>query len=250
MSSLATLYPQHLATLQQRLEAALAAQGFDALAIAAGVEKYAFLDDRPYVFQPNPHFVHWLPLPQAIGSWLLLRPGRRPQLLYLQAEDYWHAPPATPSGYWTEAVEVEVLRTPEQLAARLKALVPARCAQIAEADAQCEGAGTPNPEALLALLHFERGMKTPYELQLMRAASQRAVLGHLPGRQRPGRARAALRQHRGAGRARRRAALAAPGQAGPGMSHQPAHRRRRQRPRLRGRHHPYLAAPQGRDRCG
>ena len=179
MSPLATLYPQHLATLQQRLEAALAAQGFDALAIAAGVEKYAFLDDRPYAFQVNPHFMHWLPLPQAIGSWLLLRPGRRPQLLYLQAEDYWHAPPATPSGYWTEAVEVEVLRTPEQLAARLKALVPARCAQIAEADAQCEDAGTPNPEALLALLHFERGMKTPYELQLMRAASQRAVLGHL-----------------------------------------------------------------------
>lgn len=182
MTELATLYPQHLATLQRRLEAALAAHGFDALAIAAGVEKFAFLDDRPYGFQVNPHFVHWLPLPQAIGSWLLLRPGQRPRLLYLQAEDYWHAPPATPGGYWTEAVEVEILRTPEQLAARLQALVPARCAQLAEADAQLPGAGTPNPEGLLAALHFERGMKTDYELQLMRSSSQRAVLGHLAAR--------------------------------------------------------------------
>lgn len=179
MSSLATLYPQHLTVLQQRLESALAAHGFDALAVAAGEEKFAFLDDRPYGFQINPHFVHWLPLPQAIGSWLLLQPGAKPRLLYLQAEDYWHAPPATPSGYWTEQVEVEVLRTPELLQTRLQALLPARCAQIAERDAQLDVAGTPNPEGLLAHLHFERGMKTPYELQLMRAASQRAALGHL-----------------------------------------------------------------------
>jgi Xaa-Pro dipeptidase len=179
MTTLATLYPAHLATLQQRLDAALAAHGFDALAVAAGVEKFAFLDDRPYGFQVNPHFVHWLPLQQAIGSWLLLRPGKKPTLLYLQAEDYWHAPPASPSGYWTASVDIEVLRTPQQLEARLQELMPARSAQIAEGDAQLAVAGTPNPEGLLAHLHFERGMKTDYELQLMRAASRRAALGHL-----------------------------------------------------------------------
>ena len=41
MSSLATLYPQHLATLQQRLEAALAAQGFDALFVTSGIHRDA-----------------------------------------------------------------------------------------------------------------------------------------------------------------------------------------------------------------
>eukprot|EP01034_Spumella_vulgaris_P015802 gene15802-20188_t len=57
-----TLYAQHIAQLQQRTENALSRSGFDALAIASGIEKFAFLDDRPYLFQPNPHFKHWLPL--------------------------------------------------------------------------------------------------------------------------------------------------------------------------------------------
>lgn len=177
--SLADPYHQHIQTLQERAQAALAAQGLDAMAIAAGVEKFAFLDDRPYEFKANPHFLHWLPLTQAPGSWLLVQAGQRPRLLYLQCEDYWHAPPATPSGYWTAAVDVELMPTPDALTARLRELVPARCAQIAQDDAQLDGIGAPNPPGLLAHLHFERGMKTPYELALMRAASRRAALGHL-----------------------------------------------------------------------
>jgi Xaa-Pro dipeptidase len=172
------LYAAHLTNLQTLAERSLAECGFEGLAIAAGVEKHSFLDDRAYNFQANPHFVHWLPLTQAVGSWLLISPGSRPRLLYLQPEDYWHAPPTEPSGYWTRQVDVELLRTPEQVATRLAQCTPARCAQIAEADA-AQRFGTLNPERLLSALHFERACKTPYELHLMRAASQRAALGHL-----------------------------------------------------------------------
>lgn len=175
---LPTLYRQHLHQLQQGLADALAAQGFDALLVGAGVEKFAFLDDRPYAFQLNPHFKHWLPLTDAAGSWLLLRPGQRPRLLFLQAEDYWHAPPAAPSGDWVAEWEIETFRQPEPLQQRLRELAPARSAQIAEADAAL-ALGVLNPEALLARLHYERGMKTAYELAQMRVASRRAVLGHL-----------------------------------------------------------------------
>lgn len=182
--ALAALYASHLATLQQRLAQALAACGFDALIVAAGVEKFAFLDDRPYGFQVNPHVAHWLPLvgtQAAPGSWLLLQPGQAPRLLFLQPEDYWHAPPAPPSGYWVAPWQIESFRDPAPLVARLRELVPARCAQIAETDAALD-LGVLNPEPLLAHLHFERGMKTPYELALMRNASQRAALGHLAAR--------------------------------------------------------------------
>lgn len=178
---LAALYAAHLKTLQQRLETALAATGFDALIVAAGIEKFAFLDDRPYGFQINPHFKHWLPLADAMGSWLLLQPGHKPRLLFLQAEDYWHAPPAAPAGYWVGAWEIETFRQPEALLQRLRELAPGRLAQIAEGDAALS-LGSLNPEALLAHLHFERGMKTEYELSLMRNASRRAALGHLAAR--------------------------------------------------------------------
>ncbi|MFY8019534.1 MAG: Xaa-Pro dipeptidase [Inhella sp.] len=174
----ASLYAEHLATLQERAAAALNAQGFDGMVIAAGVEKYTFLDDRSYNFQVNPHFVHWLPLTQTPGSWLLVQPGRRPQLVYLQPEDYWHAPPAAPSGYWTAQLDVHVVRTPEAAEQLLRQQAPARCAQIAEQDAALD-LGELNPVGLLNHLHYERAYKTPYELALMRQASQRAVLGHL-----------------------------------------------------------------------
>jgi len=181
---LAALYDQHLQTLQRRLADALQATGFDALLVAAGIEKFAFLDDRPYVFQSNPHFVHWLPLAgtqAAPGSYLLLQPEQAPRLLFLQADDSWHAPPAPPAGYWVAPWQIETFRQPDALAQRLRELAPARTAQIAEADAALD-IGTLNPEPLLAHLHFERGMKTDYELALMRSASQRAVLGHLAAR--------------------------------------------------------------------
>lgn len=41
-----SLYLDHLATLQRQAESALQRTGHDALVIAAGIEKYAFLDDR------------------------------------------------------------------------------------------------------------------------------------------------------------------------------------------------------------
>jgi Xaa-Pro dipeptidase len=180
-AQLAALYAQHLETLQRRLADALSATGFDALIVAAGIEKFAFLDDRPYGFQISPHFKQWLPLADAMGSYLLLQPGQAPRLLFLQAEDYWHAPPAPPAGYWVAPWQIETFRHADALTQRLRELAPSRSAQIAEGDAALD-IGRLNPEALIAFLHFDRGMKTEYELALMRNASQRAALGHLAAR--------------------------------------------------------------------
>ncbi|MEJ5999406.1 Xaa-Pro dipeptidase [Paucibacter soli] len=174
-------YTQHLATLQQRAEDALARCGFDALLIASGIEKYAFLDDRPYLFAPNPHFKHWLPLTQHPNSWLLIRPGRRPLLVYYQPDDYWHVPPAAPSGFWVEHFEIQVISAPEQARQHLPST--GRLAIIGEADAALEGFFTPNnPHELLNLLHYARGCKTEYELMQMRAASALAVRAHVAAR--------------------------------------------------------------------
>ena len=70
----AASYRDHLDTLMTRSAAALQRGGFDHLLIASGVEKYHFLDDRPYPFQVNPHFKHWLPLTAHPHSWLATTP--------------------------------------------------------------------------------------------------------------------------------------------------------------------------------
>ncbi|CAM3942416.1 Xaa-Pro dipeptidase [Roseateles saccharophilus] len=178
-----SLYLDHLATLQRQAEAALERAGHDALLIASGIEKYAFLDDRPYLFQPNPHFKHWLPLTSHPHSWLAVRPGRRPRVVYYQPDDYWHVPPSAPSGEWVDAVELVVIREPEDAARALADVVTPRAAILGEADAALPGLVPNNPEALLNLLHWARGVKSPYELEQMRAASRRAAPAHAAARQ-------------------------------------------------------------------
>lgn len=174
-------YAQHLAELQRRSEDALVRIGYDALAIASGIEKYAFLDDRPYLFQPNPHFKHWLPLTAHPHSWLLIRPGHKPRLVYYQPDDYWHVPPSDPSGEWVAHFEIIVISEPAQ--ARQHLQVDGRLAIIGEADAALEGLQPNNPEALLNLLHYQRACKTEHELEQMRAASRRAAPAHIAARQ-------------------------------------------------------------------
>ncbi len=178
---MSTLYARHLAELQRRSEDALARSGFDALAIASGIEKFAFLDDRPYLFQPNPHFKHWLPLTAHPHSWLLIRPGHKPRLVYYQPDDYWHVPPSDPSGEWVAHFEIIVISEPAQ--ARQHLQVAGRLAIIGEADAALEGLQPNNPEALLNLLHYQRACKTEHELEQMRAASRRAAPAHIAARQ-------------------------------------------------------------------
>ncbi|UXH79022.1 Xaa-Pro dipeptidase [Roseateles amylovorans] len=176
-AGLDTLYTAHLAEQQRRTEHALARGGFDALVIASGIEKFAFLDDRPYVFQTNPHFKLWAPLIQHPDSWLVIRPGHKPRLIYCQPEDYWHVPPAAPSGFWVDHFELIVVRKPADALPHLR--LPGRLAIVGEADAALEGVVPNNPPEVLNPLHYARAVKTPYELLRMREASALGAKAHL-----------------------------------------------------------------------
>lgn len=172
----APLYRAHLDTLLARVATALERGGFDHLLIAAGVQKYEFLDDRPVTFRPNPQFVQFLPLTQHTDCWIAITPGKKPVLAYYQPDDYWHLPPAAPAGAWTEHFDIRVIRSPAD--ARQHLPPATRCAILAEGDAALDGYAPNNPAAVVDYLHYHRAFKTPYELALMRQASARAVRGH------------------------------------------------------------------------
>ena len=172
---LATLYPAHLATVQHHAEQALARGGFDHLLIAAGMPGVKFLDDNHYPYAVSPPFKHWLPLTDAPGSWVAYTPGRKPKLIFLQPRDYWHVVPDAPAGYWVDGFEIVVVRTAEEAVAELPR---GRCASIGEANAAVAGIEFNNPPAVLDYLHYHRAYKTPYELELMRAASRIGTRAH------------------------------------------------------------------------
>ena len=176
MTDHATLYAAHLRELTRRADAALEAGGFDRLLIAAGVEKFQFLDDRPYPFATNPHFKHWLPLDHHPDCWIAYTPGQKPVLVYHQPEDFWHLPPADPAGVWVEHFDIRIIRSPAEAAQHLPPA--AGSAILGEADAALPGFVPNNPEAVLNRLHWLRSYKTAWELDRLRAAQARAVRGH------------------------------------------------------------------------
>jgi Xaa-Pro dipeptidase len=174
--ALAALYPQHLATLRERTDTALATGGFDHLVVPAGRPLTKFLDDQDYPFTVNPHFKHWLPLTDAPGSWLVYTPGKKLKLIFLQPQDYWHVVPEAPAGYWVDHFEIVIIRKPADAATHLPA--GARTAIIGDAHAALDAIIPNNPQAVVDYLHYHRAYKTAYELELMREASRRGTRGH------------------------------------------------------------------------
>ena len=114
--ALADLFPQHIDTLQARTAEALQRGGFDHLVVPSGNLHYQVFDDRDYPYAVNPQFKAWLPVTRAPGSWLVITPGAKPKLVFLQPHDYWHVVPAAPAGYWVGHFDIVVIRTPEEAA--------------------------------------------------------------------------------------------------------------------------------------
>ena len=178
--SAASLYADHLATLQARTATALERAGLDHLVIPSGTLHYQVFDDRDYPYAVNPQFKAWLPLTRNPGSWLIVTPGARPKLVYLQPRDYWHVVPEAPSGDWVEHFDIVVIRKPEEAQQHLPKNA-ARCAILGEPQSALGqyGAYKPNnPQAVVDHLDYHRAYKTPYELAMLREATRRAVRAH------------------------------------------------------------------------
>jgi Xaa-Pro dipeptidase len=176
------LYAEHLQTLMRRTDAALEASGFDALVIHAGCPPMLFLDDQTYPYKVNPHFKSWVPIldnPQCI---LIYAPGMRPRILFHQPSDYWHQPARMPSEPWCDSVDLTPMPDPAKAESAWAAL--GRVAFIGPPECFASGTLPANEPAslnnagLLARLHYDRAVKTPYELECLRRASALGAEGH------------------------------------------------------------------------
>lgn len=175
--ALAQAYPLHMATLRQRADAALEACGRDQLVIAAGHPITKHLDDQDYPFIVHPAFKQWLPLLDAPGSWIVYTPGKKPKLVFLQPQDFWHVVPESPTGYWVDHFDIEIIRKWPEARKHLPA-DPDRCAILGQPRDAVEDMIPNSPRPLVDALDYHRAYKTPYELILMRQASVLGARGH------------------------------------------------------------------------
>ena len=176
-SSFDQLYEPHLRTLMRRTERSLAASGFDALVIHSGCPPTQFLDDQDYPYKVNPHFKAWVPIVDNPRCVLIFAPGARPKILFHQPNDFWHKPASLPRAPWTAAVDLIASDDPSKATDHWARL--GRVAYIgpngfaAGADPTCV-----NPPDLLTHLHYDRAVKTDYELECMRRANEAGARGH------------------------------------------------------------------------
>ncbi|MCG8370041.1 MAG: Xaa-Pro dipeptidase [Proteobacteria bacterium] len=177
--ALGALYRAHLKTITARHDRALEQAGAGHAVIYSGNPRLAFLDDYHHPFKPNPHFVAWLPLTELPYSYIVYTPGATPVLVYYQPHDYWHVVPGAPDGYWTNHFDVRIVHSTEDVAAHLPE-DREKCIAIGEFDDETLACGIEriNPTTAVNILHFSRGVKTEYELAVMRLASGRGVAGH------------------------------------------------------------------------
>jgi Xaa-Pro dipeptidase len=175
--SLDQLYKPHLQTLMRRAAQSLAASGFDAMVIHAGSPPTLFLDDQDYPYKVNPHFKAWVPIVDNPRCILVVVPGERLKVLFHRPNDYWHKPAQLPEAPWTAEVDLIAMEEPSKAADHWRRL--GRVAYIGPDPfaAAIDPAGI-NPPELLARLHYDRAVKTSYELECMRRASELGARGH------------------------------------------------------------------------
>jgi Xaa-Pro dipeptidase len=174
----AELYAGHLREISHHYLDAAKAEGKSGVVIASGSLKTAFLDDHTYPFKVNPHFKALVPITQVPDSFVVLREGEKPQLLFHQPEDYWHMTPETPTGYWVDQWDItpitqigdahNYLGDSDQLT---------YIGEETDIAAELSIADCNNPD-LLNPLHYQRAYKTDYEIACLKEASRLASLGH------------------------------------------------------------------------
>ena len=175
--ALATIYTAHVTMNKLRHDVALEESKFDHAVVFSGALHYQFVDDMPYPFKVNPHFKMWAPVTTVANCFVIYTPGLKPKLLYYQPVDYWHHVPGKPTEKWVEKFDVIMIADPDEA----KQYMPkGRIAFIGEWDPKFASWGdmTPNPEAVLNSLHFDRAQKTEYEIECLRRANQRGARGH------------------------------------------------------------------------
>ncbi|MCL5050604.1 MAG: Xaa-Pro dipeptidase [Firmicutes bacterium] len=172
-------YANHVKTVQARFDEALQATGFESALICSGQAAVAFLDDNPYPFRVNPLFKYWLPITDSPKSFIYYRAGQKPVLYLYKARDFWHAPIDIDVTLWGDFFELKVVESLAQVRSDLGDAL-ASTALIGELYEPLDGWDTAakNPQSLIDHLHYQRAIKTDYELECLRKANTLAARAH------------------------------------------------------------------------
>ncbi|MCK6447122.1 MAG: Xaa-Pro dipeptidase [Planctomycetes bacterium] len=176
-------YAAHVAERRRTTEAALAAEGFDALVISSGTPFTYYSDDQDAPFKRTPHFAHWVPLagPEHL---LHVASAKRPKLVRVAPEDYWYEQAPLGDPFWKR--EYDFVEVGDAAKAWKELSLTPRTAYVGDQPDAAKAAGFApnaiNPPKLVARLDWERAYKSAYEVECLSKATERAAKGHQAAR--------------------------------------------------------------------
>lgn len=165
---------EHIQQLESAYARLLEQHRYDAVLISSGAAPIRYADDQYHHHQGYGHFLHWTGLTGIEHSWLLIQPGKRPQLWLHAPVDFWHATPDLPNEPWTRRFDI----TPTTSAEAPDLASVGRLAVIGDPTGLAGLAGDHNPEVLTAALDELRVHKSAYEIECIEYANAHAALGH------------------------------------------------------------------------
>jgi Xaa-Pro dipeptidase len=165
------LYQNHLAELIRRYEDAMRYFGLNAIVLASGEKSYYFQDDHTHSFHAYSGAQQWLPFLLGAETYLILKAGQKPTLIWPVRDDFWHAPNRVPNGDWQHNWNIVEAKKTDKWFTTLPAKTAWLGPQPMSFSRPCEG--------LKAYVDFAKAIKTPYEIQAMQRASDRGAKGHI-----------------------------------------------------------------------
>jgi Xaa-Pro dipeptidase len=179
MVSLSGLYAAHVRTIEARYSAALAETGYDALIVHSGTpQKRTAFDDQWFPLRPTPEFHLWVPLMEP-DCFIVVRPGKKTQLVWPECQSFWERPPAPPALHFRDVLEVVRSEAPDvQTLAKAGAKIAWYGENTTKAEALGIASDAVKPSALVRALDRGRVLKTPYEIACLAEANRVAGLGH------------------------------------------------------------------------
>ena len=177
-AQLQDLYRQHVETITARAQSALEQHGFEAVVIHAGrVQRKSPFDDAEWPFTVVPMFAYWTPLGWPDSAVVVDKSGAK--LWAVEPTGFWERP-STPD--WALIHAGLSAETVTSLDPIKRALPAGRVAFVGHEPEAAEALGLSpaqvNPSTLVEALEDGRVEKTPYEVEVMAAASQRGARGH------------------------------------------------------------------------
>ena len=97
---------RHLDALEKAYAEVLSHHQLDGVLIYSGHPRCHFADDQEASFAAYGHFQHWTGPVDLTRSWLLICPGRQPQLKVYAPRDFWHLPAQLPDEAWVGRFEI------------------------------------------------------------------------------------------------------------------------------------------------